>query len=334
MSRGLDLRDFPSKCVGDKKQDEKDLRKLKGWKQATGIMENTENTQRSKSTKSISTEEAEDARLIVAEEEAIDDSHDGSRKRDRSRWIRPLILAFMVLFLAMITFSSLSIVITTRFHSYGLATYNSTGNVLLGKEMRGIELHPENHVFRAPKTITHNWVVTSEYRLPDGVKKRVYLVNNEFPGPTIECRSGDKIVVHVTNNLSEDGISIHWHGLKMRNRNSMDGAIGITQCPISVGGKFTYEFEVDEDQAGTFWWHAHSQVQRGDGMYGGLVVHRPGRKNTDAMKYGYKKEVLLLIGDWYHRSAEEILAWYTSTRGFGNEVRTQYDMIVLRTHNL
>ncbi len=100
----------------------------------------------------------------------------------------------------------------------------------------------------------------------------------------------------------------------------MDGAVGFTQCPIPPGGTFAYEFEIGVEEAGTYWWHAHSQVQRGDGMFGGLVVHKPIETGDDRKEFSYENEVLVMIGDWYHRSAGEVLTWYTSARGFGNEV--------------
>ncbi|EKV10543.1 hypothetical protein PDIG_55980 [Penicillium digitatum PHI26] len=40
-----------------------------------------------------------------------------------------------------------------------------------------IELHPQDHVYRAPVTQYLYWRVTSEFRRPDGVLKRVYLIN-------------------------------------------------------------------------------------------------------------------------------------------------------------
>lgn len=45
----------------------------------------------------------------------------------------------------------------------------------------------------------------------------MYLIAvDEFPGPTIEARSGDTIVVEVVNKLQNDeGVSMHWHGLHM-----------------------------------------------------------------------------------------------------------------------
>lgn len=243
--------------------------------------------------------------------------------RLRSCSFRPSGLTCSLLLVAIITVLSYASIFqrqTVPFSALHPFTKNAAG-ISASSLMLGIELHPEDHVSRGPVEIVHHWNITSGFRSPDGVRKRVYLVNGEFLGPTIECRSGDKLVVHVTNSLEEEGLSIHWHGLHMRNANSMDGAVGFTQCPIPSHGLFTYEFDIEDNQSGTFWWHAHSQVQRGDGLYGGLVVHDPKAEHVENMVSGYEKGVLLLISDWYHRSAEEVLGWYTSARGFGNEVR-------------
>jgi len=247
---------------------------------------------------------------------------------DRNKWLQPLSLAFLVLLL-------LTIAARSSWTLYESFSYFASQKIGLGAtkdvgshdEMLGIRLHPEDHVSRPPTTVTHVWNITSGYRSPDGVKKKVYLVNDSFPGPTIECRSGDRLIIHATNSLdSGEGISIHWHGLEMRNSNRMDGAVGFTQCPIPPNKTFTYDFVADTDQAGTFWWHAHSQVERGDGMYGGLVVHKPIGFRSERKGHEHENEVLLLVGDWYHRSAQEVLAWYTSVRGFGNEVRSPSTM--------
>jgi hypothetical protein len=248
-------------------------------------------------------------------------SKDGVRHRDCSRWLRPAGLLFSIIMLGVIAFTSSDTLLrSANVHLNIFHLFNLGGEVAGSSYKIGIELHPVNHVFRRPETITHHWTITKGHLFPDGVKKEVYLVNGEFPGPTIQCRSGDRLRIHVINQLADEGISIHWHGLQMRNANSMDGAVGFTQCPIPAGKKFTYEFDVDEEQSGTFWWHAHSQTQRGDGMYGGLVVHKPAETLSEMEVYGYKKEMMLLIGDWYHRDGAEVLDWYTSVRGFGNEV--------------
>lgn len=220
----------------------------------------------------------------------------------------------------------------------------------------GIDLHPNDHIHRPPTTIVQNWTITSDYRWPDGVKKRVYLVNGQFPGPTVECRPGDKLIIQVTNALAPgeksatfadsyaladatEGISIHWHGLQMRGSNHMDGAVGVTQCPLPAGESFTYEFDVGSE-AGTFWWHAHSAVYRGDGLYGGLVIHKAAEEAdaadtaTDLLKYGYEKEILLMVGDWYHKTAEDVLEWYTRYVGLVNEVRSDFSRMIRQGCNV
>jgi len=302
----------------------------------TRIMEAGKNARRRMSAISTTNDDEASTELLNPDVSHHDASRGQSRFRkyvwrgDKSKWLWQLSLIFSVvvlLTLSLLSFDTLFpfSTISTIFNASQEPEQPAAGQ----HQMLGIELYPEEHVSRAPKTITHYWNITSDYRSPDGVKKQVYLVNGQFPGPTIECRSGDRLVVHVTNSLSSDeGISIHWHGLHMRNANSMDGAVGFTQCPIDNGKTFIYDFKVDKNQAGTFWWHAHSQVQRGDGIYGGLIVHQPSEVDVKQIAERKGKEILLLIGDWYHRSADEVLSWYMSTRGFGNEVCGSADLHV------
>jgi FtsP/CotA-like multicopper oxidase with cupredoxin domain len=97
-------------------------------------------------------------------------------------------------------------------------------------------LHPEQHVFRDAKTILVKWNITLGQRAPDGVTRPVYSINGQihvrtisidmsslvvgqFPGPTIETRSGDELVVEVQNSLENDeDLAIHWHGLSMKGK--------------------------------------------------------------------------------------------------------------------
>ncbi|KAF5550714.1 hypothetical protein FMEXI_3673 [Fusarium mexicanum] len=177
----------------------------------------------------------------------------------------------------------------------------------------GYRLHPEDHARRPPTTITLNWTITTGTRSPDGVEKRVYLVNDEFPGPLIEARSGDRLVIRVDNSLQDEGVSLHWHGLRMKDQNSMDGAVGFTQCPIAPRRSFTYNFTIGAKEHGTFWWHSHSDVQRADALWGGLVVHSPDEV------VDLPEDYLLMIGDWFHRNQTEVLGWYADASSRGNE---------------
>ncbi|KAM6511313.1 hypothetical protein FALCPG4_016315 [Fusarium falciforme] len=177
----------------------------------------------------------------------------------------------------------------------------------------GIRLHPEEHASRPPTTLAFNWTISAGLRSPDGVEKRVYLVNDEFPGPTIEARSGDRLVLYIHNDLETEGVSLHWHGLRMKDQNLMDGAVGITQCPIPPGQDFVYNFTIGDDEHGTFWWHSHSDVQRADGLWGGLIVHSPQEANPPLEEY------LVMVSDWFHRNQTEVLAWYADASSRGNE---------------
>lgn len=103
--------------------------------------------------------------------------------------------------------------------------------------------------------------------------------------------------------------------------NDMDGVVGLTQCSISKSESFTYKFRIDARQSGSFWYHGHSNNQRADGLFGGLIVHRPAFDEPSELEfYEYDGEKLLLIGDWYHRRASEVLAWFQDFGHFGNEV--------------
>ncbi|XP_044717680.1 multicopper oxidase domain-containing protein [Hirsutella rhossiliensis] len=190
----------------------------------------------------------------------------------------------------------------------------------------GFILHPENHIRREARAIHLAWNVTKATRSPDGVSKSVYLINGQFPGPLVEARSGDELVVNVRNSIDGDhgeGISVHWHGLLMKGANEMDGAVGLTQCAIGPAEDFTYRFRIHEQQSGTFWYHAHAGVQRADGLFGGLVIHKPvsahEKHGSDLSTYQYEAEQLLLVGDWYHRPAGAVLDWFMDPNHYAYE---------------
>ncbi|KAI0398570.1 multicopper oxidase [Xylariaceae sp. FL0594] len=123
-------------------------------------------------------------------------------------------------------------------------------------------------------TAHSNWVG------PDGVTKElVMLVNNQFPGPTIFADWGDTIVVHVTNSLTTNGTSIHWHGIRQLNTNLQDGANGVTECALAPGHSKTYTFRAT--QYGSSWYHSHFTAQLADGVIGTIQIYGPSTANYD-----------------------------------------------------
>ena len=57
----------------------------------------------------------------------------------------------------------------------------------------------------------------------DGKTYRLAIaVNGQIPGPTLVVHEGQEVEVHVQNNLTSEGISIHWHGMHQRGTPWMD----------------------------------------------------------------------------------------------------------------
>lgn len=102
--------------------------------------------------------------------------------------------------------------------------------------------------------------------------------NGRVPGPTIEAQVGDTLVVRLRNRLPEP-TTIHWHGLRVPA--PMDGTEH-TQRPVAPGETFEYRFRLPD--AGTFWYHPHSNetVQLERGLYGALVVRGADEPVVDA----------------------------------------------------
>ncbi len=127
-------------------------------------------------------------------------------------------------------------------------------------------------------------------RYKKGPETQVMTYNGSIPGPTINGKVGDTLIVHFFNELNED-TTIHWHGLELPA--NMDGS-NISQLPVPPSGYFRYEFQLQ--RAATFWYHPHietaQQVEKG--LYGALVVRDP---EEDAALDLPKREHILVLDD-------------------------------------
>ncbi|XP_061351471.1 laccase-3-like [Gastrolobium bilobum] len=130
----------------------------------------------------------------------------------------------------------------------------------------------------------------------------ILTVNGQFPGPTIETRNGDSLVIKVVN-AGPYSLSIHWHGLKMLRNPWADGPSYVTQCPIQPGGSYTYRFTIT-NQEGTLWWHAHTGFLRAT-VYGAFIIYpKLGSPYPFSMP---KKEYPILLGEWFDKDPMLIL---------------------------
>ncbi|KAI1209422.1 putative multicopper oxidase [Annulohypoxylon truncatum] len=153
--------------------------------------------------------------------------------------------------------------------------------------------------FGAPNQVrTYDWVIVDKEGNPDGVVKPMMTINGQFPGPLIEVNEGDVVEVNV-HNSAVNSTAIHWHGIFQNGTNWMDGAAGVTQCPIAPGASFRYRFNVT-GQAGTYFYHGHQGVQALSGLVGPFVVHS--REEATYQPVPYSSDRVILLQDWYYDS--------------------------------
>ncbi|XP_077213583.1 laccase-12-like [Tasmannia lanceolata] len=136
----------------------------------------------------------------------------------------------------------------------------------------------------------------------------IITVNGQFPGPTLEVRNGDTLVVNVVNKARYN-VTIHWHGIRQMRTGWADGPEFVTQCPIRPGGSYAYRFTI-QGQEGTLWWHAHSSWLRAT-VYGALII-RP-KFNTPYPFEMPKREAPIILGEWWDANPIDVVREATRT---------------------
>lgn len=124
--------------------------------------------------------------------------------------------------------------------------------------------------------------------LVPGAETDVYAYNDRVPGPTLEAREGDRVIVHFRNELPEP-TSVHWHGIHLPFT-----ADGSPFHPVEPGGQHDYVFTLDPGTAGTYWYHPHPNHSAGrqvaKGLFGALIV----RAADDPLPASVTEKLLIL----------------------------------------
>ncbi len=158
-------------------------------------------------------------------------------------------------FVAILLFSAIS---TTSVYAW-------TGSVPLA-----IDINPDPDIFETTLVAART---DREIKGPNTTLAQMYTFNGASPGPEIRVKAGDRVILHVINNLpAGEDITIHSHGVELSN--SMDGT-SVTQDSIPSGGSFDYDYIAP--RAGTFWYHSHASTSNDTfrGLYGPLIVTEP-----------------------------------------------------------
>ncbi len=145
----------------------------------------------------------------------------------------------------------------------------------------------------------YSLVIEKKHITVSGKTVEKIAINGTIPGPVLHLTQSDEAVIHVTNQLKEY-TSIHWHGLLLPGE--MDGVPGLNNFPgIAPTETFTYRFKVR--QAGTYWYHAHSDGQEQDGHYGAIVIHPKAGEVVQA-----DRDYVVLLSDLHYEDSATILA--------------------------
>ncbi|XP_010257021.1 PREDICTED: laccase-12-like [Nelumbo nucifera] len=159
-----------------------------------------------------------------------------------------------------------------------------------------------------PETHYHDFVVQATPVKRLCKTHNIITVNGQYPGPTLEVRNGDTLVINVVNRARYN-VTLHWHGIRQMRTGWADGPEFVTQCPIQPGGRYTYRFTI-EGQEGTLWWHAHSSWLRAT-VYGALIIYP--RLGSSYPFTKPRREAPILLGEWWDANPIDVVRQATRT---------------------
>ena len=142
---------------------------------------------------------------------------------------------------------------------------------------------------RSPGVVEVSLVAESRrLSLRAGKATEVFAYNGTMPGPTLEVREGDRVIVNFENRL-DVATTVHWHGLHI----PFD-ADGSPFHPVAPGERRVYAFTLRPGSAGTYWYHPHPNHSTGyqvaKGLFGAIVV----RANDDPLPRAIREKILVL----------------------------------------
>ena len=100
-------------------------------------------------------------------------------------------------------------------------------------------------------------------RVLTGDPQAVLSLNDNYLGPILNFKQGQKVRIFFNNKLGETSI-IHWHGMHVPQHSD-----GHPMSAIPTDERYIYEFEV-LNRAGTNFYHSHTHGETGRQVYSGL----------------------------------------------------------------
>jgi FtsP/CotA-like multicopper oxidase with cupredoxin domain len=148
------------------------------------------------------------------------------------------------------------------------------------------------------KTTEYNLIINTHPVNITGNEVEKITINGSIPGPVLRFTEGDEAKITVTNKM-DMATSVHWHGLILPG--DQDGVTDFNGYKaIEAGTSFTYHFPLK--QAGTYWYHSHTNGQEQDGHYGAIIVAPKGKDPIKA-----DRDYVLLLSDFSEEDSGEII---------------------------
>lgn len=181
----------------------------------------------------------------------------------------------------------------------------------------------------AQKSVRYDLYISDTTVNFSGKSSDAIAVNGHIPGPTLEFTEGDTAVIYFHNTMDIE-TSIHSHGVILPN--IADGVPYLTTAPIMPHTTHLYTFPVVQN--GTFFWHAHTELQEQSGLYGAYVFHK--RKNDKSRReQDNLPEYTMVLSDWTNENPSEVLRslhmandWYSikkhTTQNWGEAIIKGY----------
>jgi FtsP/CotA-like multicopper oxidase with cupredoxin domain len=142
-----------------------------------------------------------------------------------------------------------------------------------------------------------------------GTETDVYAYNGQIPGPTIEAREGERLIVRFRNDLPEP-TTIHWHGLHIPITSD-----GSPLQLVQPGETYEYVLTIDPGTAGTYWYHPHPDHRTGfqvaKGLFGALIV----RADDDPLPSGISEKLIVLSDNRFSDDGSVHLPDHASLEG-------------------
>jgi L-ascorbate oxidase len=126
------------------------------------------------------------------------------------------------------------------------------------------------------------------------------VINGTSPGPPLYLVEGKPQWIRVYNDIVDQNVTVHWHGLAQRAAPFSDGTPLVSQWPIPPLHFFDYE--IYPDSAGTFFYHSHVGFQSVS-AHGPLII-KDRCPPKDAPQYD--EDISLMVADYFNKTDEQI----------------------------